>query len=97
MANPYEDHVRNKTAEQILAQYSAADSNQSPYLQVAAQIRSNQELIAALTKASADSGTTALKIVWLTRALVGAAILQAVAPGWDHLAWWMTHEFPFGK
>jgi hypothetical protein len=97
MANPYEDFVRGKTAENILAQYYTADSNLSSYLQVSAQIRSNQELIEALKQASLDSGTTARKIVWLTRALVGAAILQAVATGWGYLTWWMTHVSSLGR
>jgi hypothetical protein len=97
MANAYEDHVRGRTAEEVLAQYHTADSNLSPYLQIAAQIRSNQELIQALKTASEDSGKTARKIVHLTWALVGAAILQAIATGWHHLAWWTTHGFSFGK
>ncbi len=63
MANAYEDHVRGRTAEEVLAQYHTADSNLSPYLQIAAQIRSNQELIQALKTASEDSGKTARKMV----------------------------------
>lgn len=86
MAGVYETFVQGKTAEEILAHGNTADSNQSPYLQVAAQIRSNQELIEALKMASKDSDDTGRKSVWLTVALVGAAILQAVATGWNSLS-----------
>ena len=96
MADLYEKHVRGKTAEEILAQGDTVNSNQSPYLQVAAHIRSNQDLIEALKTASNDSTNTARRIVRLTRALVGAAVLQAVATGWSHLAWWFAHGFRFG-
>jgi hypothetical protein len=82
----YDSFVKGKTAEDILALPNTADANQSPYLQVAAQIRSNQELVQALKTASEDSGKTANKIVYLTWALVSAAILQAVATVWSNLA-----------
>ena len=88
MAGIYETHIQGKTAEDILAHGDAADSNQSPYLQAAAQIRSNQELINALTKASQDSTNIGRRIVWLTCVLVVAGLLQALATGWNKLASW---------
>ena len=97
MPDPYTTYVWKKSSEEILSQYSTADSNLAPYLQVSAQIRSNQELIAALKQASVDSGKAAVRIVVLTVALVGAALLQAVATGWDHLVWWVNHGFTFGQ
>lgn len=89
----YETHVKGKTAEEILESGLTADSNQSSYLQVAAQIRSHQELIDALRNASKDSNKAAQKIVWLTVALFVAAILEAVATAWSYLAWWVKHAF----
>jgi hypothetical protein len=93
MADIYEDEVRGKTAEQILSNYHSADSNHSRYLQIAAQVRSNQELINSLKQASADTVETSRKIVCLTFALVAAAILQALATSWGYLSWWVTHGF----
>jgi hypothetical protein len=97
MATPYELHVQGKTAEEILADLHSPDSNIAPYLQTAAQVRSNQELIKALKLASDDSTNVAKNIVRLTWALVGAAILQAIATGWNNLAWWAAHGFWFGR
>jgi len=66
MANPYEAHVQNRTAEEILAALHTADSNLAHYLQTAANIHSNQDLIRALKQASDDSGEVGKKIVWWT-------------------------------
>jgi hypothetical protein len=79
----YDAYVQGKSAEEILAEFHTADSNLSPYLQVAAQIRSNQDLTAALMQASEDSGKIGKKVVLLTVALIMAAILQAAAT-WFH-------------
>ena len=95
MPTPY-DEVKDKTAEEILANFHAADSNSSSYLQTAARIRSNQELIRALEQASKDSGMVGRRVVWLTAALIFVGILQAIATGWGYLAWWLTHHFRFG-
>jgi hypothetical protein len=95
MATSYEVYVQGKTAEEILAYSHTADSNLSPYLQVAAQIRSNQDLVRALKEASEDSSKIGRRIVSLTVALILAAILQAAANSWGHLVWWITHGFRF--
>lgn len=78
----YESFVKGKSAEQILEEGLTANSNLAAYLQVAAQVRSNQELIAELKKASTDSGRIANKVMWLTVALVAVGILQAVVVWW---------------
>lgn len=78
MNTPYEVYVKGKNAEEILAAYNTADSNLASYLQIAAQIRSNQELIGALTSASGDSTRIGNKLIWLTVALVSTGVLQAV-------------------
>ena len=95
MSQYYETLVKNKTAEQILEQYNAADSNQAAYLQAAAQIRSNQELVKALQTASEESGMIAERVVYLTLALVMAAICQTIATAWHYLVWWVSHGFAF--
>jgi hypothetical protein len=92
--NPsYQSCVKGKSAEEILEQHRTSDSHLSEYLQTAAQIRSNQELIAALAKASNDSGKAAGKIALLTWALVFAAILQAVAQGWPYISSYIGTKF----
>ena len=82
---PHDLYVQGKTAEEILADLHSADSNVVPFLQISAQVRSNQELIRALKLASDDSTNVTRKIVRLTLALVGAAILQAIATSWNKL------------
>jgi hypothetical protein len=88
----YVSQVKDKTAEQILA--SSDCSYQGPigeYLRVAAQVRTNQELAAALAKASEDSGKLQSRIVLLTVVIALAAIVQAVATAWPYLIWWIKH------
>lgn len=87
----YSTGVKGKTAEQILAQAESGHADLGAYLIAAAQVRSNEELIAALRQASSDSEKTANKIVYLTIALVIGALLQAIATGWPYLVWWHHH------
>ena len=91
MDDYYETYVKGKTAEQILARPETRSTVYQSYLQVAAQVRSNQELIAELKKASHDSDKTGRKIMWLTFALVATGIIQAVATGWNYLVWFFKH------
>ena len=84
----YSEFVKGKTAEEILANDAAPcdvgnESRISGYLQVAAVVRSNQDLIAELKKASKDSGRLTLCIVGLTAALVVVGLAQAAAT-WFH-------------
>lgn len=93
----YKVFVEGKTAEEILASDRAwtAGDQVTSYLQVAAQVRSNQELIAELKRASANSDIVSRRIVILTGwlaaltgvlALVGLA--QVIATAWPYLAYW---------
>jgi hypothetical protein len=93
MDDTYLSCVKGKTAEEILAQPRTSASDISTYLRVAAEIRSNQELIAELKQASEDSGKAATKIAFLTWALVFAAILQAVVGAWPYASWWIRTKF----
>jgi hypothetical protein len=63
------------------------------YLRVAAQVRTNQELAAALAKASDDSGQLQRRIVILTVVIAGAAIAQVIATAWPYLVWWIRHGY----
>lgn len=78
MSDNHKVFVENKTSEQMLACERAWDSNPTPssYLQFAAQVRSNGELISELKRASQDSGKVSRRIVWLTVVLAAAALLQ---------------------
>jgi hypothetical protein len=77
--------------EEILAAANLGTSDTAGYLNVAAQVRSNEELIAALSKASTDSANVACRIFWLTLVLAIAAFLQAIATVWPYLSWWWRH------
>jgi hypothetical protein len=101
MDDPYLSCIKDKTAEEILANHRTSASDMSTYFRVAAEIRSNQELIVALTQASEDSGKAASKIVTLTKVLALAAILQAIAIAWPYISWWIgtklnRHPFLIG-
>lgn len=86
--------VRGKTAEGVLAHDLTGESNaRGEYLRVAAQVRSNQELVESLKQASQDSGLVSRRIVYLTLALVAAGLLQAFATGWPYVVWWWHHSF----
>ena len=87
--NLYEKHVEGKTSEEILADTLAAQgegaSGWAPYVRVAAEVRSNQELVKALKQVAAETGEVAKKsasvatrVSQLTWVLAGAAIIQAV-------------------
>jgi hypothetical protein len=78
MSDNYKVFVQNKTSEQILASERAWDSNPTlaSYLQIAAQVRSNGDLLSELKRASQDSGNASRRIVWLTVVLAAAALLQ---------------------
>lgn len=84
--------IKGKTTEEILASNLAGEGNtRGEYLRVAARVRSNQELIASLQKASDDSSYLGKLIVILTCALVAVGLLQAVATAWPYLVWWRHH------
>jgi hypothetical protein len=90
----YVSQVKDKTAEQILA--TSDCTYEGPigyYLRVAAQVRTNQELAAALAKASDDSGQLQRRIVILTVVIAGAAIAQVIATAWPYLVWWIRHGY----
>lgn len=86
----YESSVKGRTAEQILANDQAWTTNHvvSSYLQIAAQVRSNEELIAELKHASADSGRMSQRLVCLTGVLAIVGIAQAIATAWPYMAYW---------
>jgi len=89
----YERDVKGKSDEEVLiAAGQRLFSNETPYLQMAAQVRATQSLVAALKKASEDSGAVSARLFWLTLALVGAALIQAMASGWPYLTWWANHK-----
>lgn len=70
MAENYVNFVKNKTAEEILANEHAWDSNSRPYLLAAAQVRCSQEI-------NAENRRLQNRILWLTVVLVVAAVIQA--------------------
>jgi hypothetical protein len=93
----YKALVEGKTAEQILAtdQAWAANGTVSSCLRIAAQVRSNEELISELKRASADSGKVSRQLVALTRALAAltgvlalVGIAQVIATAWPYLVYW---------
>src|SRR5258708_4382292 len=90
----YVSEVKDKTAEQILATSNCSyDGPIGYYLRVAAQVRTNQELAAALAKASDDSGKLQWRIVILTLVIAIAAIAQVMATAWPNLVRWVKHGF----
>jgi len=86
----YENYVKGKTAEEILATGAGAITGPiGEFIRVAAAVRTNQQLISALDQASKESGKLGRKVVWLTAALVFVGLLQAIATGWPYLACWL--------
>jgi hypothetical protein len=78
----YQRDVKGKSDEEVLiAAGQRLFSNETPYLQMAAQVRSTQSLVAALKKASEDSGAVSARLFWLTLALVGALSSRRSRPG----------------
>jgi hypothetical protein len=80
----YKTFVEGKTAEQILAADRAWTANDvvASYLQISAQVPSNEELIAELKRTSQDSGRMSERLVILTRwiaILTGVLALAAIA------------------
>jgi hypothetical protein len=88
----YENFVKGKTAEEILATGSGAITGPvGDFIRIGAAVRSNQELIIALKGVSGEHLRLARAVVWLTIALVGVGVLQAVAIAWPYLSWYWTH------
>lgn len=101
----YDEHVHGKSAEEILqtaggtAATGPVDGVAGEYYRLAAQVRSTQELIAALKNASASSDALSKRVlslnrvlVWLTLALVVVGLCGALATAWPYLAWWWQHR-----
>jgi len=94
----YEECVKDRSAEQILqtagggsgGAWSGADGD---YLRVAAQVRSTQELIGELKKASASNTVFSTRVFWLTVVLVAVGGVQALATAWPYLVPWLKHLF----
>jgi hypothetical protein len=81
----YEQFIKGKTAEEILATGGGAITGPiGEFVRVGAAVRTNQELIDALTKASSESGRVAERLVWLTAALVAVGALQAVVTAFPY-------------
>jgi hypothetical protein len=92
MQSFYEQYVKGKNSEQLL-DASAGGSHpvqsvHGEYFRISAQVRSTQELMASLDRASTDNGKLGSKVLWLTVALVCVGSLQAVAAAWPYLADW---------
>jgi hypothetical protein len=63
----YEKYVKGKSAEEILATSAGAITGPiGKFVRVGAAVRTNQELIAVLERASTDSGRLAKGVAWLT-------------------------------
>jgi len=99
------DEVQGKSAEEILrtaggtAAGGPVDGVVGEYYRLAAQVRSTQELIEALKKASASSDALSTRVfrlncvlVWLTLALVFVGLSEALGTAWPYLAWWWQHR-----
>jgi len=92
----YEERVKDRSAEQILQTAGGGTSGavvgaDGEYLRVAAQVRSTQELIDALKRASSANDIFSTRVFWLTIALVVVGAVQAVATAWPYLVWWLKH------
>jgi hypothetical protein len=75
----YEHFIKGKSAEEILATGAGAITGPiGDFVRVGAAVRTNQELVDALTKASIESGRVAERLVWLTGAFVAVGVLQAI-------------------
>ena len=88
----YEERVKGRTAEEILQTAGGGDGGavlgaDGDYLRVAAQVRSTQELIEELKKASASNKVFSTRLFWLTIALVVVAGVQVLATAWPYLVW----------
>jgi hypothetical protein len=82
----YEKNVKGKSAEEILATGAGAIPGPlGEFARVSAAVRTNEELITALTRASAESGMLAKRVVWLTGALVLVGFMQAIATAWPYI------------
>lgn len=84
--------------EKLLREYYSAE--QTAALVAVVQTR-NAELLnlsmrglsANIVAASNDSSKLGEKIVWLTFALVGVGLVQAIATGWPFFSYWVIHLF----
>jgi hypothetical protein len=95
--NHYEERVKGRSAEELLltAGGGAGGAVQGPegeYFRIAAQVRSTQELIEELKKASASNNAFSTRVFCLTVVLAVAAVVQAVATAWPYLMWWLKHR-----
>src|ERR1700735_3260561 len=86
----YEERVKGRSAEQILQTAGGGSGGavvdaDGDYLRVAAQVRSTQELIEELKKASASNAVFSKRVLWLTVALVVVGVAQAIATAWPYL------------
>ena len=89
----YLDFVKGKTAEDILAHGGGAITGPiGEYIRVAATVRTNQELISALDRASADNTRLARRLVWLTAVLAIIGLAQTIAIAWPFLVYSLKHE-----
>lgn len=101
----YEERVKGKSSEEILqtaggtAAGGVFPNPEGEYFRMAAQVRSTQELIDALKKASASNDALARRVlglnralVWLTFALVVVGSCGALATAWPYLASWWQHR-----
>jgi len=101
----YEERVKGKSSEELLqtaggtASGGVVQGPEGEYYRLAAQVRSTQELIEALKNASASSAVLSERVfrlnrvlVWLTLALVGVGLCEALATAWPYLAWWWQHR-----
>lgn len=87
----YSKWVSGKTSEEILqapvaSQGAGGVHDWTPYVRIAAQVRSNQELVSALrraaeesSKSEAASAKVARSVAWLTGVIAVAAVLQSAA------------------
>lgn len=101
----YEERIKGKSSEEILQSAggaAAAGVLQDPegaYYRTAAQVRSTQEFIEALKKASASNDALSKRVYWLNVVLViltGALVVvggcAALATAWPYLAWYSGHR-----
>jgi len=92
----YEERIEGKSAEQILQTAAGGiggvwQGPEGEYLRIAAQVRSTQELIEELKRASASNNAFSRRVFWLTFALVVVGGIEALATAWPYLMWWVKH------
>ena len=86
----YTNEVKDKSSEEILANPNCNyDGPIGEFLRTAAQVRSLQELIKQLERASADSSELQCRLFWLTVVIALAGCGQALATAWPYLVPWL--------